>query len=1234
MNSPIKPPAQNVNKDGTPNLGRRTSISHNQNTVLNNETSTGRPGTRRRDSGDLLRSGNSLASPTSRFSRDDPEITSPSTLTRRRTDTRDTNLSLVTEDSEQSNATKDRPSPFAALKRTATGPTSAGINGPSSPWTNASQSAHLSNTGNFGSFTMAPGSGPPLTPGERKSRVGSFRSESRFRGLMSNESVDENHNRMREKGSLSSLERLLESTGEQTSKSLDSPRAAQPRRFPAGGNNDGSERTGSAALGGDDASLSQPDPVNRTGPNAQSSYEDIGFSSLDQPPDPSPRYDFSSQTAHRGHQTSRNNNEPPSPTVTNPYQSPQASGAGVLPKDLDLSDSEDYSGNQNAMGPRNLQSRMENMSLGDRSQSSSTGPARQFPNLGGFSGISNLGGTGPWSAAPGPVGTSGRAYPPSSFAGGDSILGSLDNVGSPHHQGSRFFDGGTAGPFGISRQLEQNHTEPDTFQQRYAVAPGAGRTVRDTDSPMRSGRGLLDDLFTNLDNRRGGSQMNDPNAMRSAHPTQGSFSGTAIPIGTPTSGWPSNSYLGRSQEQEPSTPATQPPNAQQRQMVMPDRMKWIYRDPSGNTQGPWSGLEMHDWYKAGFFSPELQVKKLEDTDYEPLAQLIRRIGNSREPFLVPQIGIPHGPATANATATGAVGSSAPLAGPGSNAPPASAQPPFASSFPSFGTTLTAEQQNALERRKQEEQYLMARQKEHLQQQQVIAKMSMHNQQLHHHSSAHSLQSQPSYGSITSPSAYQPPMGPIQPPSANTNFFDPARSVHPLGPGVGSGLETLGPVREDDARVFIERVNAQRGGQAPYGGPIQNPNQMEGMTQQKQVNAMLQDQLYLQQKQDRYSAMQTSNEDLRGHQRLEEFRALQAGRSDELATQSEESRPVSQHQPESQQALDLSRHTEDEPMFIQNQGRRPQSLSLREQVQEAASATSTQEAQSPWSKVPSGMPQPFPPAPSTSPLPAPSAQRNRQHVADALNADLRSSPETPSAGTPSANVAPWAKENNESAKGPSLKEIQAMEAKKAAQAEELVAAQRRAQAEEERRNQPASVAPAPGLPSSAKWASGVPPAVPATTARPWAKGGNSTTPSAAITAGAKKTLAQIQKEEEARKQRTAAQVAVANPPASGATAPFAGGKRYAELASKTVPIAPQVSNNIWTTVGAGGKVKTPGAAPAPVSRNVSGAAVAPVASTKAKPATSAKQIAHDELQKWTRNALHKGLNSSIAGSSLG
>ena len=109
------------------------------------------------------------------------------------------------------------------------------------------------------------------------------------------------------------------------------------------------------------------------------------------------------------------------------------------------------------------------------------------------------------------------------------------------------------------------------------------------------------------------------------------------------------------------------------------------------------------------------VKKYEDTDYEPLAQLIRRIGNSREPFLVPQIGIPHGAVSNNgptawaSTGSGPTTSAGPAAMP-TTTNPASAggvQPPFASSFPSFGTTLTADQQNALERRKQEEQYLMA-----------------------------------------------------------------------------------------------------------------------------------------------------------------------------------------------------------------------------------------------------------------------------------------------------------------------------------------------------------------------------------------------------------------------------------------------------------------------------------------------------------------------------------------------
>ncbi|ORZ04166.1 hypothetical protein BCR41DRAFT_290221, partial [Lobosporangium transversale] len=37
--------------------------------------------------------------------------------------------------------------------------------------------------------------------------------------------------------------------------------------------------------------------------------------------------------------------------------------------------------------------------------------------------------------------------------------------------------------------------------------------------------------------------------------------------------------------------------------------KWLYRDPSGSIQGPFSSEEMHEWYKGGFFTPDLLVKR-------------------------------------------------------------------------------------------------------------------------------------------------------------------------------------------------------------------------------------------------------------------------------------------------------------------------------------------------------------------------------------------------------------------------------------------------------------------------------------------------------------------------------------------------------------------------------------------------------------------------------------------------
>ena len=462
-------------------------------------------------------------------------------------------------------------------------------------------------------------------------------------------------------------------------------------------------------------------------------------------------------------------------------------------------------------------------------------------------------------------------------------------------------------------------------------------------------------------------------------------------------------------------------------------------------KGPWSGLEMHDWYKAGFFSPELLVKKYEDPDYEPLAQLIRRIGNSREPFLVPQIGIPHGPlSTQPGNAWAAQGGITAGAGPS-----ASAQPPFAGSFPSFGTTLTAEQQNALERRKQEEQYLMARQKEHLAQQQILVKQmqmqgqhTMHPHQLQHHSSAHSLHSQPSYGSITSPSGYQPSptQGPVAGPQVVPGFFDSTfRPAPPAGLApIASGADVLGNIREEEISGMMNQLNTGRSPHFPYGGvPPQFPQHppLESAMNVQQIASALNDRARLQREQQELDtiqrlgqgeqlAAQTSMDrlqqfhELRGHAEarqsgdpsIEAFRehgAIANDRSLQHPLLADANRFLESSRAANMAAPTIESVPPSKPL---------EAMSLTQQVQQAASDQQAPVLSSPWSKIDSVPSHPFPPPQSSSPLPAPAAQR-KQNLADALTAESRSQSQTPPVETPSASIAPWAKETVETPKGP-------------------------------------------------------------------------------------------------------------------------------------------------------------------------------------------------------------------------
>ncbi|KAF2109925.1 hypothetical protein BDV96DRAFT_554111 [Lophiotrema nucula] len=1322
VNSPLKPPAQNPNKEGTPKEGlslRKSSISQGAGAYgLSSPTST-RPSARRRDTNEYPFPSNNLASPAgaSRFPRDESSaVTPPPALVRRRTDFKEQGPGGGPEERDREKAGAENAAPFGSLKRTTTAPMNPAIG--QSPWSSSSP------MGAFGSFANP--------QSEKKAGFGSLRGESRFKGLMGKASTEELDNTAKEKSSIGNLARVSEAEGSRQSNSWMEARSNRPTSNDTDPFPDDEYRSGSAALGGgQDLSPARPQGLGAfTTPHKQDHRDDTGFSAFGMTAGNAGLRDIFQGRDNFSHQTPQHrgdpSQEPMSPTDTNPYQSPEHTKGDNDDAESDGSDIQ----NTQFPGMGSFQvdppvgaglhayGGLVGLNRGpaafepppsDRSQTSSTGP-RAFPSLPGLGTLPGLGGSTTWSSGQQAIGTPVREK---GHGGGFDSMYNSGELQSPSHTGlgsSALFGGGSAfggsGTMGrtsrlgslfplamqdqmrVDQQHRQSVDEGSTDGERlagltgtfgrgaFSQAPGGAVPARDTDSPFRSGRGVFDAFTGGLDGGSQGLRTSDHDPIAAAFgqasgAASSSVLGTSAQhaIGQTRTAQPSAS----SQPPSVSSPASsQPPPPQQRTMVMPDRMRWIYRDPQGNTQGPWTGLEMHDWYKAGFFSPELLVKKYEDPDYEPLAQLIRRIGNSREPFLVPQIGIPHGPATSQP------GNSWGAAGPptGATAPigaAAGAQPPFANSFPSFGTTLTAEQQNALERRKQEEQYLMARQKEHLAAQQAMAKQAqlgmgphgMLPHQLHHHSSAHSLHSQPSYGSITSPGGYQPsptqapiPGGPAVP-GLFENTFRPG-PVPGLGPIGGSGLDVLGNIREEELPAGMDRLNLGRTGQPPFGtAPVPfGQQQPDSNAHAQQVAAMLNDRARLQREQAEYDVTQRAPHN---EQQAAQASADRLQQFQDLRLQTDLEHPTTAPPPEGiigkpfASSLEPREHHEDfnlpEPRYQQHASYaedvpQPKSehLSLTEQVQKAASSKQSPAPQSPWQKVEPVI-HPFPPPPSQSPLPAPAAQR-KPIVADSLAGESR--PETPSAETPSASLAPWAKEPAEAPRGPSLKEIQEAEARKAAEREAIAAAARREAAEKEFMSVAQSTTVQPGLPATSTWGSGASPSTPSgASPSVW-----SAKPLASKTTGtqssAKKTLQQIQKEEEARKQRAAATAITAS--AFGAASQnLSSGKRYADLASKHTPAPPGINTlgGAWTTVGASGKVKTPGGAapPAPsVLRSASGGVIPPVVTKKptvTRNTTMSSQLgranAEEEFRKWAvgelGHDLKKGINADEFVSTL-
>ncbi|CAG2189499.1 GIGYF [Mytilus edulis] len=62
-----------------------------------------------------------------------------------------------------------------------------------------------------------------------------------------------------------------------------------------------------------------------------------------------------------------------------------------------------------------------------------------------------------------------------------------------------------------------------------------------------------------------------------------------------------------------------------------DALKWFYKDPQGDMQGPFTPNEMAEWFSAGYFTMNLQVKRGIDEKISPLGELIKSWG--RVPFL-------------------------------------------------------------------------------------------------------------------------------------------------------------------------------------------------------------------------------------------------------------------------------------------------------------------------------------------------------------------------------------------------------------------------------------------------------------------------------------------------------------------------------------------------------------------------------------------------------------------------
>ncbi|RPA75710.1 hypothetical protein BJ508DRAFT_417974 [Ascobolus immersus RN42] len=1265
INSPQKVPQQNQSQQNTPQGNRIGGIPGNKNTNrrggdLDISTSSPiRPNNRRRETLETPGASSPLHSSPG----------GPGTLSRRRTDGRanigDAFDSPSTEGRHHNFSRwgqKDDPedSKERETTRDVTGGRTGGLfRRPSAAWTSSASnvSAALATT-SMGTFGSNPAGGG----------MGAFSLK---------EKKSQNLNSQKQKTEEESSEKGSQNPqGQQQKQEHNDNRPTTSDTDPFGRSTESSSPANGAGRP-DDSQSNHSDQFSKAGLNSTTAAklrEEMGFSSIGRTGNfgglGSLNTQFNQMNLNQhGQEMQRGlEHDPISPTETNPYQSP-------VPGKEDDEDTDHGLGSIGGGVRRGL----GGIPLSDNSTPSRSGMRTPGTGLGGIP-LSSAGNQPLVGVASSSVwGTPGSAIGTpldrlGSGAGGIGLggagfFGGLD-LSSP---GGNMLGGGAFGSAGrgsrlgslfpVEQQAPHHHQDEDQHLGRMdrsdsfdslrlgtingALGGNAGRRGFGSlanggiDSPLRERGDIQTDLFGQLTSSRGLSgigpsenplfvglnfdQRVDPRMHPQMAPQTPSHS-----INTARNSDLSQSSIGTSVT--PGSATTPMPIQQQSHiLVMPDKIQWEYRDPTGTTQGPFTGLEMHEWYKAGFFTSELMVRRADGSDFEALGSLIRKIGNTREPFLVPLPALsPANPTVTlpsnawGSTAAGVI-TSGWLDAQNNNVQ----APPFPGSFPSFGTTLTADQQNALERRKQEEQYLMARQREFLlQQQKTVLQQTFQQQQqqhLNHQHSTQSLHSHPSLGSLTgvAPSAF--PLG--QPQVGMDQGILRQASAGGLNDIFAAGAGGIG---EHDLQAMQYVLNqqaaqhqAQQQQQQQAQHQAQQHAQQQAQLQQQQQQQHISPPAFQQQQptpepepEQNYHFEQQQQQQQQQHQSQTQVAPVQQEKTEvkESVNQVAEQEQTPEPQVEAPKPV-AEQPTAAQPKSAWNTVE-PVSTTISTPVPESKSKNTSPKAlqfeKRGWNEEPSSaLPAPFPPPPST----------------------VKSSeaPGTPKVETPSASVAPWAKDTAEQSvpKGPSLKEIQELEAAQAAKAEAIANEQRKLELQQQiAAAQAAGSAAAPGLPSSATWAS-VSPNPGANTPSAWAK------PLQKPAAPTKKTLSQIQKEEEARKAKAAAAQAVQVSAANAAAGP--AGKRYADLAGKIAQPTGTgaMVGGAWTTVGPGGKSKNGSAlAPQAIANSVNRPPLAPATSlglvkpkpAPAKPATNVN-AANDEFQKWCRVSL-KALNNGV------